>query len=931
MLKKLKIKSGLLAFLLTAAALLISFASGDMYPFGWGCLSWCDMNQQLIPLFCDFKDILSGEKSLFLNLSNAGGMNFYGVFFFFLSSPFSFSVAFVEKADIPFLMNILVILKLSLAAFTGGFVLERLYKNLHFTAVSALATAYALCGYGMLFYQNIMWLDMMYLFPLVVLGVKKLIKDNRSALLTITLAFSVIFNFYISFTVFLFVILFFGVFALMYPKADRKIYINLGLSGVVSLLCSAFVWLPCLLQYLSSARSGGFIDGLKNADFFAPYDTTLTVLLCSGILLGGIILFIPRFSTAKKEHKLLFFMLLLTAAPLIIEPFNLMWHLGSYMSFPARYGFIPVFLGLTLAGAVIEKRDNTKANLFGTAIITIRERRKRCYSHLFLHKIFDFAANLKKFAPIRCNECVRKLKNNFRISRQNGFAKHFCVFRLSHIIIMLSVFAFCVFGLAVTEKNLDRLSAYVNSLWGNRDALKGQIFLCGIFALASIITFTGLKKCRLKQWTAGLLLCVIVFAQGLCSTEIFILTAKDSLSIYNYQSVISLKEAADKDGFYRVNTKNKITDANMTGAAGFNSLGHYTSLNDKNYMEATKLFGYSGYWMEIGNWDGSILSDALLSVGYTAQRVNGEYSLKENPYYMGLGIMAEGETPEILGTKDRLYSLGEATAEMLNTKNPVKKYEFLGSDYCTITETISGYTISTNGDNCRIKYTLTFSDPEALYFDAYNGFSNKLNEPINGSFAILINGEMLNEYYPSQKQNGVLCLGSFKNETVDITIEISQDCQLSSFGIFGIEENTLADIAKNTHTLKLDSKGGKISGTADKGEYFISLPFMNNYKITLNDEKVSYNKALNGFISISLPQSGELEISFTPKGFYMGIAVSVVGLTVLILMLLFRKNKLNFSTVTENIFYGAFLGVFGAAALWVYIIPLIVNLKDFKY
>ncbi|MBR2040620.1 MAG: YfhO family protein, partial [Clostridia bacterium] len=72
-------RAAIYAFFITAAVLLLSFLKGGLYPFGWGSLSWCDMNQQLIPLFCDFKDILAGEKSLFLNFSNAGGMNFYGV------------------------------------------------------------------------------------------------------------------------------------------------------------------------------------------------------------------------------------------------------------------------------------------------------------------------------------------------------------------------------------------------------------------------------------------------------------------------------------------------------------------------------------------------------------------------------------------------------------------------------------------------------------------------------------------------------------------------------------------------------------------------------------------------------------------------------------------------------------------------------------
>ena len=202
--------SGFVGLVFTSFILLTVFLAGEMFPFGEGTVSWCDMNQQIIPLFCDFKDVLSGENSLFLNTQNAGGMNFYGVFFFNLSSPFSFLVALVNKSQIPYLMNILVILKLSLCGFTAGFVFHRIFKENGVLLSAFLGTCYALCGYGMLFYQNIMWLDMMYLFPIVSLGIFKLIKENRPAILTVSLTLCVIFNFYISFMVYLFVILFFG-------------------------------------------------------------------------------------------------------------------------------------------------------------------------------------------------------------------------------------------------------------------------------------------------------------------------------------------------------------------------------------------------------------------------------------------------------------------------------------------------------------------------------------------------------------------------------------------------------------------------------------------------------------------------------------------------------------------------------------------------
>ena len=62
------------------------FAGSGLYPFGDKTLAWCDMHQQVLPLLLDFKDILEGKGDFFFNWQNAGGMNFLGVFLFFISS-----------------------------------------------------------------------------------------------------------------------------------------------------------------------------------------------------------------------------------------------------------------------------------------------------------------------------------------------------------------------------------------------------------------------------------------------------------------------------------------------------------------------------------------------------------------------------------------------------------------------------------------------------------------------------------------------------------------------------------------------------------------------------------------------------------------------------------------------------------------------------
>ena len=506
--KNSSVLSGFIGLVLTSIILLTAYLAGEMFPFGEGTVSWCDMNQQAIPLLCDFKDILSGKSSLFLNTQNAGGMNFYGVFFFNLSSPFSFLAAFVDKSQIPYLMNILVVLKLGLCGFCAGFVFYRLFKENGVLISAFLGTCYALCGYGMLFYQNIMWLDMMYIFPIVALGIFKLIKQNRPAVLLISLTLCVIFNFYISFMVYLALILFFGLYALFFRNTDRKIYVNLGLCGVISLTVSAFVWVPCLLQYFSSGRSGSILSNLKNASLFTSTETTFPILLCSGVILCGVVFLFRRVSLKDKQTSFLFCLFLIMSVPLIIEPINLMWHTGSYMAFPARYGFITVFAGLCLTAKLLSG--------------------------------WKFAEKPKPNA----------------------------------VFIYFAVGLICILALIFTLSNQDTLSTYTRTLWGNKASLRGQIFISLLFVLSYFIILLFSERKVLCKKTAAVFLCLCLAFEGFCWSSVFVLSAKDRFSMHNFQNMLELRSEIQKDGFYRVNTSHKFTDANMTGAAGINSLAH---------------------------------------------------------------------------------------------------------------------------------------------------------------------------------------------------------------------------------------------------------------------------------------------------------------------------------------------------------------------
>ena len=220
------------------------FAGSGLYPFGEKTLAWCDMHQQVLPLLLDFKDILEGDGNFLFNWQNAGGMNFLGVFLFFISSPFSLLVVFVDKADMMNFMNIMTLLKMAVCAITANAYFRRCHRKLDVTFSALFSVMYAFSGYAMLFYQNTVWLDVMYFFPLLLISFDSLIKRRRIGGLIFCLVGMLVLNYYLSYMVVLFTILFFGVYLFMNRKKD----IIKGISARFIIGCAIAALISAVIQ-----------------------------------------------------------------------------------------------------------------------------------------------------------------------------------------------------------------------------------------------------------------------------------------------------------------------------------------------------------------------------------------------------------------------------------------------------------------------------------------------------------------------------------------------------------------------------------------------------------------------------------------------------------------------------------------------------------
>ncbi len=836
-----------------AAVLLLMgwlFREFSLYPLGEKNIAWCDMNQQVIPLLMDLKDILAGEGNLLLHMGNAGGMNFWGVFLFFLASPFSLLVAFVDKADMTAFMDVLVLLKMMTAAVTASVFFRKKFPSLGAPANAALSVAYAFCGYTMLFYQNIIWLDMMYIFPLLLLAMDRMLERGRPLLYILALAAMVVVNFYISYMVVLYVLLGAGAYVLLCAPPERRktAVLTFCVASLAAALLSAAVWLPALLQYLSSGRGGsGLVANLSSGTLLGHYYTKFPLLFCTPLLFVFLPMLPLRDGRRRAQTAAGLLLFLLTLLPVALEPVNKMWHTGDYMSFPVRYGFIPVFLGLALAAS---------------AISFIREQ----------------------------NAALGAYR-----SRVYGL-----------VLSVLAVWALWHVGDYMLERHQGEISAYTQTLWGDADSY-AHLLTWFAAALVCCALVAALYRARALSYRVfSVALCALVAVGSLFNGAVYMGSAARDDAYF--RQVTDLGGRIEDDSFYRVKVAEKYFDVNLMGAIGYNSLSHYTSLTSRDFMFAMKKLGYSSYWMEVNSNGGTLFSDALLGNAYTVTQ--------EESFAFSRDVVYENNSLRILENAVRLPSalLSAASPEEMAAlpslpRGELQQYlfrELLGSDETLIVPypvtqqdgvTITQgefYQLQTTPDGVNtLYYDCYVEGRQSLYFDCFKDISNNLTEEAYHSCRVRVNGVTIDSSYPNQSNNGLLYLGDFEDSYVTVAVTLHKDVTAASFGVFGVDMDVLETAAQQARGTQLQVNGNRITArcTAQEGDsLYLAVPYEAGFTARVNGREAEIYQVNDAFMAVKL-QPGEnlVELTFLPRGFAAGVAVSAVGAAAIVLWLVLRR------------------------------------------
>lgn len=330
------------------------------FPFGNESIIWSDMHEQITAMYYHFYDSIYNSKSLFVDFNSGGAINFVGVLAYYILSPFTLIILFFPRELIDNAVSIIVALKILLSGLTCLYFISKTFNKIDDNYKIILSLLYAFSSYSLTLYIITPWIDIVYLFPMLLLGLKKLLDLESSKLYIITLSISLICSFYITFIVLLFIIFSSFLYLYIFKKENiKKAIFHLGVATIISILIASVILIPSFIQIFASQRASINLAEIVNSKF-GPLSDKIAYLFGSTILIVFSLLILLNFKKHKKFTIFLFLNLLLLGLPLIIEPINKMWHFGSYVYFCYRYGFIVVLFLIIGAGYYLTNLDSTK-------------------------------------------------------------------------------------------------------------------------------------------------------------------------------------------------------------------------------------------------------------------------------------------------------------------------------------------------------------------------------------------------------------------------------------------------------------------------------------------------------------------------------------------------------------------------------------------
>lgn len=338
-----------------------------------------DCFEQYLPFFGAYYDVLTEGKSIFHSLTGSLGYDFWAVFAYYLVSPLNLIIVLFEKEYLIYVVNALIIIKIALCGGSFAAYIKSRFPSAGTGKIILFSTIYALSGYMVGYMWNVMWLDSLVLFPLVIMGLDMLMRDENPNWFMYTgfLGLSIIYCYFMGYMICIFIFLYFFTYRFKNVKDFFTKLVRIGLCSILAIGLSAIIIIPAYEALQSSIVStesapkwefyGSFVDSFKTILIGYPQhgvsfeqENANLFITVFGVLLVGVYFAARNISKGDKIRNALILMVLILSFNL--QPLNYVWH-GMHMQngIPNRFSFMVIFVMLTM-GFQVASLKRTQIN-----------------------------------------------------------------------------------------------------------------------------------------------------------------------------------------------------------------------------------------------------------------------------------------------------------------------------------------------------------------------------------------------------------------------------------------------------------------------------------------------------------------------------------------------------------------------------------------
>ena len=827
-----------LAFLIPILIFCLAMYFMNLYPFGDQSFRITDASSQY-PAF--FEGLRQGNLFTFkIGL----GANFYPIFTTYLANPINLVYFLFKNYQFEIFFFLLIIFKIGLIGLSMNILLN--YKNGYNKWSLLFSTIYSLCGFVSLYYFNYQFLDALYMLPLIMIGIDKIVSNDKNLMYFITLTLMIIFHYYTAYMICVFSVIYFC-FLLYNKNFNKKIRLKkikkFFITSLFCGLCSSFITIPTFYSLLQGRTS--YYEGLKyfainknGGSFFYNLTSSSTFVtdligICAPVFITLLVIVLIIFTffrkdVNKKYKASLLIIILLYFLSLSFNLFYDAWHVFQEpVGLPGRFVFT-----------------------FNAFLVLIS---------------YNTFLNIPKI----------KIKNKI------------IIYIVTIVTILLS-FLYKLY--LINFKELDKIYYYM--------------LIFNLLSLFCYIFFMEKKKG--KYLITILVLCELLCNQIFSFNVSFAYAKYDdrTVNLKKEKDIAEFYDNLKNNNYLRMETYDSYNSGMFYN---YNSVSYYVSIYNNNLSlfvnKSNKNSENSENYMHIISYKSNFLFDSFFGIGNTV------YFKSDDMYYEkhnGVVIKSLG----FLVNSDDVYNdLNNSIDDIVKLYNDFTKNKYnlklkeltpnIVYDNVKLNDGIFSL-INDNYDG-KVRFKYIFDEDMYINLDLLEGqYFTYLKSGVQYDTE-----DTINVIYNNKKVKSVNEVS--KGDKLEIILTIPRDLKsvLNNFkNITGVNKqvftNVINDLNENViEDITFNSFGftGDLQSTSDKNYVVLTIPYDENILIKVDGEKVNYNKILGGIIGFKIPEGRhKIDFEYHIKGLKMGIIISSISLVVfLFTKILEKKNNTRYN------------------------------------